>query len=802
MAENRGAGPLYKKALEKYSEEIGRMTSVDRYDYEDAGVQKRMETRLFDFSRRALEFMWTEFEPCQYKCEFSKQSAGKRSSTLARYAKTVHDRFADRYPKLCVEDEFFSVNNAVCDDTFNYANDRFHLTYAIALWILDELDRHSKLRDAVIYLPPYESSFEDLMDIPDYEDPCHSRQLIARMMYVIENRDFGRGKKSGGAVFVNKGSLSFKGKRTYAPVPFHEGITVRERFDSIISMIPQPVITRAAERFEEKEWEFLGLCLDILNSWKLERIRLTREITEELRRKIGEDGAPCAGPGIFSSPNAGGACAPLLPFSDPAARKEAKKTPFDGPEGVLGSSALFLDGITEKDERCAQLDKFRKSLLLLFWSDTDPDGLLKEDRLDEKSAQRLSGFSTRNPYETLFAFLYLLDSGSGLPWLYNQTLFILSTAANQLPWAFEHIKKRDWKNEPPDGCDFDFDGECEYDEDDEDDEDGEDDEDDEDDGYGWDDDGEPEDWIDEEEKIYRREYTDACLWCDPDSADPERFIKMNLAQILFENTDVIMPRDVSDNGIAPLLEKSGFEPSEAKAFERYCALASSYMHKEAFEAALQDGGGGPETGTGGEGGSDETPRETPRETPDEIPEETPEEIPEEPPEKLSEEDASCGKEEIERLENELDILHRSRNEFRKRTESLSAENERLKAEISRLRGIISSAERGAVKKEAKEQIEYPYELSHRFVVCGGHPSWLRAIRLLLKNVRFVDCVSPDSNLIRNADAVWIQANAITHAFYYNIINTARANAVPLKYFSFAGAEKCAEEIINFDRRMN
>ena len=54
-------------------------------------------------------------------------------------------------------------------------------------------------------------------------------------------------------------------------------------------------------------------------------------------------------------------------------------------------------------------------------------------------------------------------------------------------------------------------------------------------------------------------------------------------------------------------------------------------------------------------------------------------------------------------------------------------------------------------------------------------------------------------MIRAADVVWIQANAIPHRNYYKIIHVVRVNHVPVRYFGYASAMKCAMQVVEDDR---
>lgn len=97
---------------------------------------------------------------------------------------------------------------------------------------------------------------------------------------------------------------------------------------------------------------------------------------------------------------------------------------------------------------------------------------------------------------------------------------------------------------------------------------------------------------------------------------------------------------------------------------------------------------------------------------------------------------------------------------------------------------------------ADESIRYPYATPGKIVSFGGHDTWLKEMRRKLPNVIFVGPDSlPNIDLIRNADAVWLQINCLSHSDFFRIIKIVRQNGIPLRYFSFAGSEKCAEQLI-------
>ena len=97
---------------------------------------------------------------------------------------------------------------------------------------------------------------------------------------------------------------------------------------------------------------------------------------------------------------------------------------------------------------------------------------------------------------------------------------------------------------------------------------------------------------------------------------------------------------------------------------------------------------------------------------------------------------------------------------------------------------------------------FPYRTNLRTVMFGGHDSFLREIRRKLPDVTYVSTrlYNFDPNIIRNADVVWIQNNAIAHPQYWRVIDTAKKYGVQIRYFTCASAHKCAVKLAEWDMK--
>lgn len=123
---------------------------------------------------------------------------------------------------------------------------------------------------------------------------------------------------------------------------------------------------------------------------------------------------------------------------------------------------------------------------------------------------------------------------------------------------------------------------------------------------------------------------------------------------------------------------------------------------------------------------------------------------------------------------------------------------RDRMELSQLREVLYRMKSGEEQSEQPPEatIDLPWQVKRRVLIFGGHETWLKAIRPLLPGTRFFEPDSlPDINVLKSADVIWIQSNALSHRLFYRIINSARKENVPVRYFGFASARKCAEQLV-------
>lgn len=387
--------------------------------------------------------------------------------------------------------------------------------------------------------------------------------------------------------------------------------------------------------------------------------------------------------------------------------------------------------LREADEELGECETKANSLYRLILL---LPGLVKDkldDTLDEEILSQLEPIRITQPFEMCFAFLSLLDHNSDIVWAYNAAYVIMFVVCHELPWGESECFDRDWGMGIDRGEEF---VEMSLD-------------------------NPVENPISKaEDTLFERQYSSPFN----EEEYPEEAEYFSLAQLAFTVSGIIPPRYNSilshEKG---LLLKEGIPEDKVNLLMEYLSLAYSITQRDSDYRVLDE----------------------------EIDIEEPVEITEN---NVADEQEKKLKSEIKRLNN---LVHQLDKQNKEQAERLSQYEQELKesnTEIAELRSMIHPASETQEKERLK--VQFPYSAKSRAVIVGGHETWAKAIKPLLKNVRFIDLhEQPNASLIANAEVVWIQSNAIAHKHYYKVMDIARKNNIKVCYFQFASAEKCAEQ---------
>lgn len=691
----------------------------------------------------------------------------RRIAAAVKYAGKVRTLVSevcpDREGLFRVEEEWFRIN-AMDDAGFDYINEseRFHI--AAAIWMLDRLDENRKIHKAISFLPRDDGSL-DGTDITGINDPHFSDGVLRGMVNVIE--------------FRNADCTGIKPK-TLRPLPDnadrdeywrhrlvervfnddyitaekqHQMVESRMRFDLIMAQLDKKSIEEAVQHFEEKLWDwavrffrYRSVLLDREARYQKHCDAFQREINElEAERERAKHGP------ILNVMNTGSPPMELPGFdiNTPASKLYLEKMSLL--KDIYSRNQKLEEEINAIDEDTDELvyEGYR-------WALMSAEQL--EYYISQEAADIFSDFVIDDPYEMCFALLYLFESGSDLPWLYYPARCVMNIAAGMLPW---HGKELYPDEEEKDEFWYPYDAK----------------------GNAFETIQEQLDYLNAKlpKKYKIPELKD---WYRLDYSDKEKEYgfseRVNLAQVVYRLTGCIMPRNLHryDTAVRDL-ERYGITGKKMQIPLLYCLnLLGATAHQRGDWRM--------------------------------IPEFLPDEI--RPPVEESEEEAEtenvdelkakiqAQKKEIERLKRANYEAERQTADLRKKAQEQAAEQKAEAQELYDLRELVFNQQEGSFENEATEDnneaISFPYHTEQRIVVFGGHDTWSKAIRPMLPDVRFVNRGSrPNADMIRGADVVWIQANALAHKDFYAIINEVRKYHIPVRYFTYASAEHCARQIV-------
>ena len=761
--------------LDQLDEEIHEWRDQEQFDRGAADYQKQVKKYLdkkFTKYTRSLRNIINNRDgvPVFY---YTAPLVKRRTAAALKYLPEAVSRFSSKYPSLNMEHEFAEICSTPCGQNYDMLELSSYISVAAAIFILDELTQSSLLRYALLYFPRREE-FEFETALPDnFHDCQYDDLLISSLAWLIQERYAGEKDFDPDRIFINHASqrrteADFDAAVLPKDAPDENVLEYsnRQRLDAILSFIRPAVAKRAAKRFEEKIWEFFDRILECINPFRVELVaecdRLLR-LTKELQRIKEERRQAKAAPLLKQPPD----------FSST-------------PDGLLDECLNFhipdhlwnlAEEASQKRETCSSLNRKQGLLRLMCTQAVNGDKEFTGESIDKESMELLTSFTVDNPYETCFALLWLLDSGSDLPWLITLGCGVVCAAKQQLPWTGsdnpaleEDDEEADGSGDisPKDGKDGveeertemdDLDGDA---------------------FLRMMKESEPVDWIGKEAELYRRKYTDAAMWMDPENVPEDKLYQWNLPQLVYAYTGLTMPRRLNRFDETWMdLEKSGVAPELGRALELYLELADSRKLRYDKISELI-----PQPSEEADGGGWEN---EPEEAWDEGRTDASE---------LQEQVRSL-KDEVRRLKGALSDADRKAAAERENAAQAAANHEAEHRELIELRELVYRLSNGGQDDETMlpEPVAFPYTAKQRMVVFGGHATWLKAIQPMLPNVRFVPLeMIPNANMIRHADMVWVQTNAIAHKNFNKITDVVRTYKIPLRYFGYASAEKCARQL--------
>lgn len=623
---------------------------------------------------------------------------------------------------------------------------RNHNLLAASLWMLDQLREDWKFFDAC-QLFPRDNRIYDELDYPDIWDVSHEDESICGMLWIIRHRN----DDCTGLPEVKQ-----KNKETPILRPIMDEYTARNlhlqdvpsrnRFRQILDMIPMERIDAAVRLYEDTFW-------DVLQRIFLSRAVLARQEQElDLRNKeFIRKADDMIAQAKKTSPlflDASQIRQPVLAAQNPIDLSQLNAHDPVKRENDLRLKARHLDTLrTELDEAGEDLDLKLSMLRDTIGEIVQFPKASREDMFGPEIAAIWEDFRISDPYALSFGFLYLVEENADLPWVYGISCPLMEMCGSVLPWHYENYEVE----EDPYWIHYNDEAGCLL---------------------------APENKplpkrikAPELEDLYAMDYEDSAI------SDAEYRDAANLSQILYEITGGIMPRNVTRyRNALEVLDSYGISGKKALHPLLYCMTFLGESRKKTHVFHL------PEEFLNQPAKPESAKTE---QSPDDL-------------------QAQIRELQMEnqRLRTSLYEAGREARDARKKLESVETASREDRQELADLRELVFHQQEDTYFSEPVEtSIAFPYSPAQRIVVFGGHESWAREIKQKLPGVRFIDrTMIPNAELIRHADVIWLQTNALAHAYFYKIIDEARKHHIPVRYFSYASATKCAEQLAREDMK--
>ena len=718
----------------------------------------------------------------------------RRSQAILDYIPRIVERY-QHVPGLELEHrddtaDIFAYFNFIPSTTYNYLEQQACLLMAASIWILDEIlstGDWEKRKQLFLLLPRDENDLDEFWNAPDFWHTCYEDLLVISVQYVLccRNRDMGGFELENDTKRLLTSSLIAQNGQ-------HGDGPCRQAYEQLMALIPKESIDRAISYFEELFWQWTDRLFDCIapinvsirrsidkmnalvteyNQVRMELQEATREMMEQHKTSKRQPKPPAFNP-LLANP------VPRIPDFFPSSDYTSPMNPFPGgflpgiaqddPTQQVFSLTDRLMNIADRHSDAMDIMSELESKKSEFGSDVLRMGYLRQSQCREKYgdevAERMKPLTIKKPFEVCFALLWLIENGSDLPWLYGCGCGLMREVEESLPWGIIHYKEN---HDPV------WNPECEQEE--------------------------PEQLSFLEPAPNKQLVKHSAIpeWYErkyiPNDEESFRFNR-SLAQIVYEETGCILPRDMRRYDIEQAtLKRYGVRGKETTAL---LMLLTTLGHARRSEIALNLDQAMMEYWAD-EAADDEKPREAEKVS----------------KEGKKEENSLTYEELVEKLKAEQEnnkklraSLHEAEKNSREVRKELAVVRESAlleHRELADLREVVFNAENAEAEQgeETFDEKLFPYEVEKETIVFGGHETWLKAIKhMLTGNIRFLEKnLNFDINVVRNADIVWVQTNAISHTLYYRITDAARQYRKPVRYFTHASAMKGALQVVNADR---
>ena len=640
---------------------------------------------------------------------------GKRRRDAIRHtfpAIINHHGLTEKTKGFVTAAEVWSNLNQYTHHTLETLDEDDALLLAAALWFMDHADDTYELAQILSAVDWHED-----WSLPYHYDLSFSEEMISAAVFILQNRT-----SSGRYI------LDVNPKR---------GETA-DAFDKLLALIPCDELRRAIAHTRALFWSHVDQFYDIecalaepymkavekydsyVDSYNEKVKKLVDLLTKHANATPQKPNNVLANPQmpLFDQPSGYSLIQPLGNDIFPRDAPPFPSMPAPYNEGLQLATTLdrMGDGL---DDRADAITEAHSNMVMVCF-DFSRAGLVEADRYRTKGIPSIDAPTISDPYEICAGLLLLCsedalralyadvpgatpDKDLDLPWLFGAMEGVFTDVVHHLPWGMGRYSEDD---------------------------------------------------------IPFKDSTKPLA--HPDWYELSLKDKQNLAQVVYQATGAILPRELNDfDGMKSHMSKLGIRGKNAVYMAELMTILETVQFRQELSSPSM---------------TEEAPADT------------------ENVEELRDQIKALQ----ERLKKATDAAHTQDQRARKAEASLAAEREKMTAERAELAGLREVVFTADHREDDHISVSLPYEVKQRVVIFGGHDMWQKPMKeFLTGDIRFIDrdMVAFDTDIIRYADVIWIQTNAISHKMYYKIMDAVRKWRIPVKYFLYASARKCAEQIV-------
>lgn len=517
-----------------------------------------------------------------------------------------------------------------------------------------------------------------------------------------------------------------------------QNVPSRKLFEQVLALIPQRDIEDAAHMFEEKGWEWMS------NFYEAKKMVWDQQM-DVINR---------AQKAIFYTSNS--------VIDSGLSEGDMNNIPLSSrqqlaivPENILRVDPIMDNTIMQYEHRMDRLEaeyirltEKEDSLYNFCFADAHMPYECKKQELGQEIAFILDKITIEDPYALCFGLLYLFETNSDIPWLYGLGIGLMEQVKRRLPWYYivKDLKSSDRETLRKLLRDEKLRNE------------------------------KMEELLSAPDKtkaidFYSLSYGDL-------DVDKTKRLQHNIAQIVFYETGCCVPRNqhICANSIKRM-KAFGVDDALIGRVADYITVYSN-----ASEQAYQNS---------------ENARQANEKV---VAQQAHIEDLQKTIVALEQELAKQKQENNRTAQSLYEVTCKARNADAELQE-LSKKTELDRMELAELRSIVF-AEEEELSEEKCESIQIPYTVKNKTIVFGGRASAMTAMKTMLSgDIRFMDHrLLPNADVIKNAAAIWIQAKCIAHKNCFRILDLARANGIPIHYFAYTSAARCAEQVALVDQK--